>query len=49
MYTDGINWDPDDEFIIADCHSPTREEHRPCSSSLAWPGSWGLLAGHGRA
>ena len=25
---DGINWDPDDEFIIADCHSPTREQHR---------------------
>ncbi len=25
--SDGINWDPDDEFIIADCHSPTREQH----------------------
>ena len=24
---DGINWDPADEFIIADCHSPEREVH----------------------
>ena len=28
LQEDGINWDPADEFIIADCHSPEREVHR---------------------